>query len=491
MEIKFTSRVIRGNKTGTGFFYIPQNKGGLLNHGKRVKINLSNQFHFFSKVAKRHNKLGIYVPMHFVIGNNLLNTSVHVRLAEINGFYSKISPDGIIYIPKEVIEEQKIEINDIVLIKAFKNNRVVKEKYSKIAAHWERNSLEYVCVFDKNFYGKKSTFRIENRRNKQWELRVNSNVQEILRKFHLSLVNKNSAIIFKGNKIPAIIPTQIKYSDIVFYLGAYFADGTKKGNSWAICASTFEQARYYLEMHNLLIKDSKPEFTISYTNIYKTGCENLKKNLAKIWTNETGVKVDKFRIRKPTGKSTSKWNRYGTLVIREHRQILLDFYNALLRLLIREILSKENKGLAIDFICGVMEGDGCVPAKKRGHLLICTNKNEVHILEDILRILQIKFKVVKEGENKYSLRIGTLEILRNFHHLKSKIFILYPKRRKMLFKRLKTVGAIKFLIGDHQPCSWIKAWLKNNGFSDKNYKITKEGLKLGNILLDEMKKVRV
>ena len=70
--------------------------------------------------------------------------------------------------------------------------------------------------------------------------------------------------------------------NLTFYLGAYFADGTRKGNSWGICASIFEQAKYYLKMHKFLIKDSKPEFTISYTDINKNNYEEPNKNLAEI-----------------------------------------------------------------------------------------------------------------------------------------------------------------------------------------------------------------
>jgi len=308
---------------------------------------------------------------------------------------------------------------------------------------------------------------------------------------HYGFIGKNSAIIFKGNKIPAIINVNIHYPDIVFYLGAYFADGTRKGNSWAICASTFKQAKYYLKMHNLLIKDSKPEFTISYTNIYNVDNIQLKRKLAKTWENEIGIKVDKFRIRKATGKNHSKWNEYGTLVVREHRQILLDFYNVLLKSLIKEIISKKDKKLAIDFLCGVMEGDGCASATERGHVMIFVNRDGVDILRNISNTVQIKFKITEEDKNKYSLRIGALEILRNFNLLKDKIFILYPKRRKNLFERLKTVGTVKFLIGKHEPPAWIKTWLRNNNFCDENYKITDKGLRLSNDLIANINKALV
>jgi len=80
-----------------------------------------------------------------------------------------------------------------------------------------------------------------------------------------------------------------------------------------------------------------------------------------------------------------------------------------------------------------------------------------------------------------------LEILRNFHFLKNKIFILYPKRRKILFERLKTVGAVRFFTEGHEPTGWIKAWLEENGFLDTEYKITKKGEVLGKDLKNAMR----
>jgi len=423
------------------------------------------------------------------VWNNKLE-KIKVRLTDLNGFYSRISSDGIIYIPQDIVKNQKLRQNDVVLIRVIKNNKVIKEKYTKIAVHRKRNKLEYVCVFDKNFYGKELIFQIKKEASEEKVSRINLIIRKILKNFYFTFVNKNLVIVFKGNKVPAVINTNLKYSDVVFYLGAYFADGTRKGNSWAICASTFEQARYYLKMHNFLIKDSRPEFAISYTNIYNIEPVELKKNLVEIWQKEVSIKVNKFRIRKPSGKSISKWNKYGTLVIREHRQILLDFYNALLESLVKEISLKKDKKLAIDFVCGVMEGDGCAPAKKRGHITIATNKEDLDILKNIVKVAQINFKVIQQS-NKYTLRIGALEILRNFYLLKDKIFLFYPKRRKALFERLKTVGAIKFLIGNHGSTNWVKAWLKNNSFVDKNYEITKNGLNLSNNLLNEMAKLRV
>jgi len=493
MELKFISQIRKGNNRGTGFICLPKGKADSLILDDWVRTELSENIYFLSKIISYSHRQGVYVPKNIVVENNLLNKKTKIQIKKIDGFYAPVGSDGRVYIPYDVVKSESLHRNKIVSIKAMDNNKVIQEKYVKIyvSRRPERKREEFICYVDKNLSGRTLVFQIEKLSRIPQNGEMDPIVTKLLQGTHYAFIGKNSVIIFKGNKVPAIINTSLKLLEIAFYIGAYFADGTKKGNSWAICASTFEQAKYYLKIHNLLIKDSKPEFTISYTNIYNIDHNNLKRDLAKIWQKEVSIKVNKFRIRKPTGKSITKWNKYGTLIIREHRQILLDIYNALIESLINEILFRKDKKLAIDFICGVMEGDGCASATKRGHVMIFANKDDTQPLEKILKVAQIKFKVNKEGKNKYSLRIGALEILRNFCLLKDKIFILYPKRRKNLFERLKTVGAIKFLAGNHQPTSWVKSWLKNNGFCDKNYKITGSGLNVSNVILKEIQKAGV
>jgi len=492
MTIKFTSRIRKGNNNGTGFFYLPKDKTNLFNLGDWVRVEVS-KISFFAKIIFYSHRLGIYVPQWIVKEKNLLGKEIEIRLRRIKGFYTKMYPDGRIYIPQGVIKRHNLKQNDIVLVKAIKGNRVVGKKYSKIHVTFreKRNQEEFTCAFDKRFYCKQTFFRIEKQPAEVKGKKLNPIISSILKDTHYAFIDRNSLIIFKGNKSPAIVNPNLKYSNLALYLGAYFADGTKKGNNWAICASTFKQARYYLKMHHFLIKDSKPEFTISFTNINNTAPDKVKRSLAKIWEDKTGIKVNKFRIKKPTGKQTAKWNKHGTLVIRENRQILLDFYNTLLETLIKEILSKKNKKLAIDFICGIMEGDGYAAASSLGSIKIWSNEQDVLVLKNILEITEMKYRMKKEGRDKYFLSIGALEVLRSLHFLKDKIFVLYPKRRKALFERLKTVGATKFLIENHESTSWVKAWFKDNGFCDKDYNLTRKGQKLSSFLLKEMKKMKV
>lgn len=489
MRVQFISRIRKGNKKGTGFFCIPKEKVNFFNLDDWVRVELSNNIYFFTKIIFYSHRLGVYIPKRIVKENGLLGKEVLIQMKRVDGFSAKVSSDGRIYLPKDIAEKQKFKDNEIVLIKAIEGNKIVQEKFSKISIRKKKNrSIEYYCFFDRRFQNKTLLFRIEKKPRHTAHTKVLTPLSaQLLRSMHYGWVSENAVVVF-GHKIPAVINPNFQYSDLAFYLGAYFADGTKKGNSWAMCASTFEQAKYYLKMHNFLIKDSKPEFTISYTNVKGDTPKEIKRKLAKIWERRVGIKVNKFRIRKPTGKSSFKWNEHGTLIIREGRQILLDVYNELLKILIEIILTKRNKKLAIDFICGVMEGDGCAPSKRRGHITIWTNKNDIPILENILRVAEIKFKTLREDKNKRGLRIGALEILRNFSYLKDKIFILYPKRRKAFFERLKAVGAVKFLIENHKSTNWIKALLRKRGFCDKNYQLTDKGLKLRNELIANINK---
>jgi len=489
MKLKFISRIRKGNNRGTGFVYLPKDKINLFNSGDWLQVEiLKNKF--FAKIFYSH-RFGVYVPKYVVIKNNLINKEAKIQIKKVDGFYAKMYPDGRIYIPKDIVKKQKLKHNDIVLVKGIENGRILYEKFSKIHITKRKNRpMEYHCVFDKALRDQKLLFKIEKQLHEADKEKLNPLMIQLIKGMPHAFVNKDSIIIFK-HKVPAIIVSNINHPDIAFYLGAYFADGTRRGNCWAICASTFEQARYYLKMHNLLIRDSRPELIISYTNVHDTDYNKLKRKLTKNWKDKVGITVQKFRIRKPTGKVIAKWNRYGTLVIREPRQILLDVYNRLLKLLLREILSKQDKRLAIDFLCGVMEGDGYAAANPVGGIKIWANKQDTPFLKNIFEVTGIKYRVGKESENKYFLNIGALEILRNFHFLKDKIFGLYPKRRTALFERLKTVGAVKLLMENHKSTNWVKAWLRDNGFCDENYKITDKGMRLGNELTANLNKVVV
>ncbi len=475
--IQFISLPRKGNNKGAGFVFLPKKAESFFKFGEKVRVELFGNIHFFANLARANSRVGVYIPKDIALKNNLLQKEIEIKVVKTEGFHSRVSADGRIYLPLDIAKELKLKQNDIVFVKGTERNKIVEEKYLKVSVNKrKRGKKEYTVVFGRSFHKRELLFQLEKKTSD------NKNIAPILKKvlrgMHCALLNYHSLIVFSGNKVPAVINSKFQFSDIALYLGAYFADGTKKGNSWAICASTFEQANFYWKMHKFLIKDTRPEFNISYTNIHNENHNRVTTKLKKIWKEKTNIKVKKFRIRDVSGKLHGKHNQYGTLIIREHRQILLDIYNGLLKILINEIISKKNKDIGMNFLCGVIEGDGCAPARKRGHISVALNRKSSDILKNIIKAIGIKSKITQEGEDKYFLKIGALEILRNFFYFKGKLFALYPKRKEKLFERLRTVGAVKYLLGNHEPASWVKTWFLRNGFVDKNYKFTTNGLKL-------------
>ncbi len=141
------------------------------------------------------------------------------------------------------------------------------------------------------------------------------------------------------------------------------------------------------------------------------------------------------------------------------------YYNNLLNFLINQIKRDKNKELALEFICGILEGDGAPSAKSRGHIVISTNKKEISILKEIFRVLKFKHIGYKEIKNSAYIRIGSIEIIKNISFLKDKLFRYYPKRRKRLQQRLGQTGCAKYLLGKNKKTSnWLIGQLKKIEF---------------------------
>ena len=142
-----------------------------------------------------------------------------------------------------------------------------------------------------------------------------------------------------------------------------------------------------------------------------------------------------------------------------------------------EIKDKSSKDLALDFILGVLEGDGCVGPEGRGHLVIATNNIELQILTEVLSCAGFKYNVRKEGENRNCVHIGLLEIIKNISILKDKIFIYYPKRRKLLKERLANTASVRFLLGEtNKTSNWLIGQFKKMGILDECGNLTEFGI---------------
>jgi bifunctional DNA-binding transcriptional regulator/antitoxin component of YhaV-PrlF toxin-antitoxin module len=471
MQADFVSTIRIANKNGTGFLRIPDESVDLFPPGCNVEIVLDNKSTFLSQIIK-WGSVGVYVPKE--IARNFFGRKVPINLEKIQDSYAKVGSDGRIYIPLDVAKKLTLRHKDIVRIRVPHGDNAF-EAYSEINVRKRGQKIEYMCILRKSLAGESIRFGIE----KAIKHNSKGHVAQFLKNTNYAQTAEGNVVVF-SRKMPIVINPNIKLQDIALYMGAFYSDGTKVGNNWSICASTFEQARFYLNMHNMLVKAPKLEFVVSYTDTHNEREDFLKGRLGSLWTKNVGKYPYKFRIREPRGKIFSKCTNHGTLVVREHRIAVLEFYNSLLQSLLKEIYRKKDKTLAVDFICGVLEGDGSAGNKERGHVLIASNEKEYHAISQVLDVAGIKHNIRKEDDNKYCIRIGALELLRNFDSLKGKIFALYPKRRYLLFQRLQTVGTVKFLLGqEHEPNGRVKAWLRDNGFVNDTYQLTPKGKKLG------------
>mgnify|MGYP001564878718 CR=1 FL=1 len=128
----------------------------------------------------------------------------------------------------------------------------------------------------------------------------------------------------------------------------------------------------------------------------------MKNSLALTWKEYTGQNIEprKIRVIKTNTEFASNRNPYGSLVIKENRQLTQLYYNLLLESLFSTIKNEQNKELATEFILGAMEGDGCVNSKTHGHVIITTNDAEVKILKEICDQSYLSKSSIRQWEGK-------------------------------------------------------------------------------------------
>ncbi|GEM_PF-1715356 len=484
MIFEFKSIVKKGNGSGTGFAKLPSSS--MLKLGEKIKVSFStdkSEQIFFAKVVKLDGAEGLYIPSNLSKKYDLFGKIIALRIERLSGFGTKAGDDGRIYFPIEYGKNFSLETGDIVLTDIICDSKK-QSLLLKIIKRKRKHTVEFMSILGKGYSNKYLQIQLKRKLEKRIESKAGGIDLKELFGNTLFKINEKELTIFDGKKKSIVIPTHISYEEIALYFGAYFADGTKKGNSWGICASTQEQAHYYLKMHRYLIKNTKLAFELSYT-LMNSKFESSK--LVKKWQKASSSDLTGIKIRMHhslTGHAT-KYNEAGTLVIKEHRLAVLKFYNVLLSSLIQCILSTKNRKLAIDFICGVLEGDGTVNAKQRAHIQIATNRKDCPILERILKVTGLRFRAVKEQNNKFYIRIGAMEILNNLPLLKNKIFKFYPKRRKRLFSRISKIGGVRFLFGQ-QPsaASWVKSSFRKMGILNRDYTLTKFGKTIKDDLYD-------
>jgi len=316
-------------------------------------------------------------------------------------------------------------------------------------------------------------------------------MEQIMKKFKTAALDDSRTVLFLGNRVPIVINDRIIIEDFAYYLGAFFADGTKRGNNWGICASTFEQAVYYLAMHQKLIPDATLNIGLTYTANERECTNELRRRLARTWLENTSISVNpsKIWVIKAVTLDSANRNPYGSLVIKELRQLTMFYYNELLNHLLKRIKRIGDRSLALEFLCGVLEGDGSPNASSRGHIVITTNKNELKILREVFNVVGFKHEGLVEGKNKATIRIGSLELLKNLLALHNYLFKYYPKRKMRFIKRFLQTGAARFLLGRQRTAYWVMKELREANIIDKSNSLTAKGKRIRSSLLEMEKSI--
>ena len=476
-KLKFQANVKKGNNRGTGFISIPREIRNNFEKELQIQAIINSGVLIHAKI-KHYGTLGFYVPYKVMNKQILMNNFVNVEIQNVDGFYTSIGDDGRIYIPQKIAEKQSLKNNDILEIEA-RIGGVKEIKYPMLSVRVKENTVDYLCLFNHNKSGSNGVFKVV--RKLDYPIRL----ANLLNGLHAGIINDEKCIVYGGNHHPIIINSKVELSEIANYLGCYFADGTKRGNNWGICASTSEQANHYYKIHNNLIKSAKVIPIISFTDTEDKNEKFLSEYLNNYWKNNVSYLSDKIKVRiiKSKFEPSLKTGKFGSLVMKENRQLTQIYYNRLLQHLFNEIKLNQDKELAIDFICGVLEGDGSVGPEGRGHLIITSNKKELKILYEIIEYTGIKCHLKMEGENKGGIHIGLLEIIRNIGSLKYKIFKYYPKRRKLLKDRIYNTASVRFLLGENNKTSnWLIGQFNEMKILDGKGNLTEFGVKIRNDL---------
>lgn len=365
----------RANARGTGFFSLPQEWSSKFQKDSQVlvKIQTDDEIHYYGRIRKFNGKLVVYVPKEIMTKHEFCGKTLEIHLEKVDGFHTKIGKDGRIYLPGKRAEGLDLSEGQIIEVEGQIGDK--KETvYGRLLIREKNNKNIYRMTFNKKYAGKEGIFRIKNVFKPSSEKKkISKDLDRVLEGFGW-IVTGETVRVFDGNKIPVKMTRKVKLSEIGYYLGAFFADGTKRGNSWGIAASTFQQGRFYKGIHEDLFKSVDLHVELNYT--FNPSTRLNRNQLIEMWEDKVGVKINSVQEYKTETKKANNRNKFGTLYFREHKILMKEIYKRMLSNFFEKILKKKNRDFAWDFILGVLEGDGCPGGKNRGHINITTNKQE-------------------------------------------------------------------------------------------------------------------
>ncbi|KXA96035.1 hypothetical protein AKJ37_06215 [candidate division MSBL1 archaeon SCGC-AAA259I09] len=476
-HLSFKTYVKKANSRGTGFFHIPDRFSDKFQVGDQVSIKIhSEETVKYSSKIRNWGGLGVYVPKKIAGKYNLNHSTCKIEINKLNGFHAKIGSDGRVYIPNRRGKKLNLDEEKIIEIEGRikgKNETV----FWPVNVREKENTVEYRIIFDKRFAGEEGVFRIEEVYDVSSEKeKISKDLRKVLKPFDW-IVPDDTVRVFDGSKVPVQMSSKLDLSDISYYLGAYFADGTKKGNSWGIAASTFQQAKFYRKSHRFVFKNADLDYQLSYT--FNPASRNKNKSIVEKWKKETGIQIGSIRKLETETRNAENRNKFGSLYIREHKLLVREIYVEMLSALLKKITETHDRRLAWNFLLGVLEGDGAPKSKKHCHIEIVTNVEEIDRLQRGFDVLRLDGEIYRKGDKGRSINIGSLELICNLELIGDKLFHLYPKRRRKTIRRLLDTGAARFILGKQESTAgWVKNYLKEGGILNERFNLTDRGRKI-------------
>ncbi|MCE7749437.1 MAG: hypothetical protein GPJ51_13685 [Candidatus Heimdallarchaeota archaeon] len=470
--VEWEGRILKGGSNGTGWITVPIElretlETGLFYDLTLIDSNLETQV-LTAKLNRKNKGWGFYISKDLCEEYSLLGKTVTCYIYQMDHYPIKINSDKIVGLPNSIVEENDIQENDMFEVEILTEEGIFREvviitvidRSNRSDKNEYRFTLRLSDVPRSTEARAKFVRRIEKLppKLKEKENYENFYLPKLFPDGIIGKVHENEMIIFLGNHVPVFTPIRINLLEFIHYFGCYYADGTKKGWTWRINASTPEQAIYYLANYNTLVFGNYLKFRLIYTKkpSDKRKENNIKEALIKYWRKETGIEIQKERVKIRTAKSDGirKWNVCGSLSIRDDRSLLMKLHTRILKEMMEYLNLCDDKNHMWNFLFGVLEGDGSVCGGiARFGISFSFHKND-KMIRALLDKLQVKYsidksRIINETGSCMNASIWLFESLQNLQLFAHNLFIYYPKRRKTFVDRLLNQKTVKFVMGKH------------------------------------------
>lgn len=459
-KISWYGYIIKGGGRGHGFATLPKAllEDSGFNPGDRIILNLStgiNDENLTVDTFYRANSRsrGFYIPKEITQNNDLLGNQFHFSAHKEDGFKTSVSQYKQVIIPYKKLDEYQISDRDIIKLRVeTRNGQIIEEPVLVKQNNRSNKQDEFIAVFRNNdVQAGPADAKIQGKLEKLDPEPSNSSENTIYTPnlfpdYHMGRLDDDTGILFKGNHTPIEIPLKININRNAHYMGAYFADGTKRGHAWKMSASTPEQAMYYNSIYNQLFPNEIFKYKVTYSKVpsdIRSDAE-INKDIKKYWREKTNnsFTVDKVYIVDAQVESALNRNKYGSLEIRNDKGLVMQFHQKMLDQTMKIISNSKNSILLWNFVHGVFEGDGYVAGgTNRFGLGIACNLENYKFIQSIFDKLEIKYSTdmsrVNKGDSRaVGINFYKQEVLRHFAEIEPDIFKYYPKRADRFFMRL-------------------------------------------------------